>query len=156
MSIKKKHKKAIKHNIIRIISNFILDNFSLRNIGINKFYMLLHSWFIGLLVFVALFNNNVFHLIILLIIISLDAFSVVVLHQCPLTLLEKKYLKISSSELRAELLKNMNIVYQCDHEYEKHIELLINSWTVIAGKCLIILFLKTINLKLYNYNNIYI
>ena len=156
MSIKKKHKKAIKHNIIRIISNFILDNFSLRNIGINKFYMLLHSWFIGLLVFVALFNNNVFHLIILLIIISLDAFSVVVLHQCPLTLLEKKYLKISSSELRTELLKNMNIVYQCDHEYEKHIELLINSWTVIAGKCLIILFLKTINLKLYNYNNIYI
>jgi hypothetical protein len=156
MPVKKKHKKAIKNNIIRKISDFILDNFSLRNIKINKFYMLIHSWFIGLLVFVALFNNNVYHLIILLIIISLDAFSVVVLHQCPLTILEKKYLKISSSELRTELLKNMNIVYECDHEYEKHIELLINSWTIIAGKCLIILFLKTFNLKLYNYNNIYI
>jgi hypothetical protein len=156
MSIKKKHKKAIKNNIIRIISNFILENFNLKNIKINKFYMLIHSWFIGLLVFVAMFNNNVYHLIVLLIIISLDAFSVVVLHQCPLTILEKKYLKISSSELRTELLKNMGIVYQCDHDYEKHIEILINSWTVIAGKCLIILFLKTINLKLYNYNNIYI
>ena len=46
-------------------------------------------------------------------------------------------------------------MYKCDHDYERQIELLVNVFLLIALKCLTILFLRTINLKLYNYNNMY-
>ena len=155
-NLKKKYKKLINNNIIRQIALFIYENYNLKNIRLNKFYIFLHMWFIFIIGFIALFNNNIIHLCVLLFIISMDAFSVVVLNECPLTRLEKKYLNITSSEMRTISLKQCGILYECDHEYEKQIELLINVWMIISGKCLIILFLKTFNIKLFNYNNIYI
>ena len=147
--------KLVNNNIIRKISNFLNDTFHLKEIKYNSCYLIIHTIFIFLISFVALFNNNIYHLCIILIIISLDAFSVVVLHECPLTTMEKKYMNLSCCDIRNENLKKMDILYNCDHNYEKQIELLINSWTLIAGKCACIIFLKTFNLKLFNYNNIY-
>jgi hypothetical protein len=91
----------------------------------------------------------------MLIIISLDAFSIVVLHQCPLTILEKKYLKKTSCEERKNILKNVGIFYKCNHYYEHQIELLINVWLLVACKCLVIILLKTFNIKLIDNMKLY-
>jgi len=152
----KSKKYHINNNIIRKISIYLYNIFNLKNLCLSYSYYIIHSIFIFFICFITIFNTNIIHLIIILIIISLDAFSIIVLHGCPLTILEKKYLKISSSDIRRKELKKCNILYNCNHEYEKQIELLINVWMIIAGKCLIILFLKTFNIKLFNYNNIYI
>jgi len=145
----------INENIIRKVAYFLYDKFELNHVKVSKYYTTTHDIFIFLVGFVFIFNNNLLHLILLLIIVSLDAFSIVVLHKCPLTGLEKKYLKKSSCDVRREKLKSLGILYNCDHEYENQIELLINSWLLISGKCLIILLLKTFNIKLMNYNNLY-
>ena len=118
-------------------------------------WILIHNIFIFAVGFILLFNNNLFYLAVLLIIVSLDALSVVILHECPLTTMEKKYMNISSCDIRNNILKNSGIVYNCDHDYEKQIELLINVWMLIAGKCLCIIFFKTFQLKLFNHGNIY-
>ena len=142
-------------NICRQISNKINGWLDLKALGYTEYFTLIHNIFIFLVTFIGLFNHDLIHLSVLLLIISLDAISIVLLHECPLTTMEKKYLKISSCDVRRELIDGLGIMYNCDHEYEKQIELLINTWMIVAGKMLIILFLKTVNLKIINYNNIY-
>jgi hypothetical protein len=160
-NIRKKKKSSSKNNnenIIRNISNIILD--STEKIGLNQqiigtIYTYIHHLLVFLVAFIFSFNNNIIHLCVLLIIVSLDAFSVVVLHGCPLTQLEQKYLNENTCEIRSNQLKNARILYKCDHEYEKQIELLINIWMLISGKCLLLIFFNTFNFKLHNYNNTY-
>ena len=142
-------------NICRKIANRLNEWIDFKALGYTEYYTIIHHVFIFLVGFVSLFNHNIVHLSILLLIISLDAVSIVLLHECPLTTMEKKYLKISSCDVRREHLDSLGIMYNCDHEYEKQIELLINCWMLLSGKILIILFLKTFNVKLINYNNIY-
>ena len=145
----------IKNNGIRKISNFLHDNFDLKNITIRKSYIMIHSLLIFLVSFAFIFSTNIIHLIIVLIVVSLDAFAIVVMHCCPLTILEKKYMKHSSSDLRKECLKNLGISYKCNHVYENQIELLINIWLLIAIKCLTIIFFSVANIKLTNYYGLY-
>lgn len=154
----KERKNKMDENIIRKISNTILD--STEKIGLTQkilgtLYTYIHHLLVFLVAFIFSFNNNITHLCILLIIVSLDAFSVVVLHGCPLTQLEQKYLHENACEMRSKKFQNAKIVYKCDHEYEKQIELLINIWMLIAGKCLLLIFFNTFNFKLTNFNNIY-
>jgi hypothetical protein len=106
--------------------------------------------------FITIFTTSINVLIIILIIVSLDAISIVFLHECPLTTMEKKYLGITSCEMRNDFLENKGIMYKCHHDYEKQIELLINVWTIIATKCLSILFLKMFNIQLFDVNKIYV
>jgi uncharacterized membrane protein len=143
-------------NIIRNFSNFVNDNFNYKALKYTTYYKEIHHTFIFLIAFIGLFNNNIVHLCAILIIVTLDAFSVVVLHGCPLTIMESKYLNESSCDIRNNHLKNLGIMYNCDHDYEKQVELLINVWMLISGKIAVILFLKTFNLKLHNFNNIYV
>jgi hypothetical protein len=110
---------------------------------IGSTYLLIHSLFIVFCAFILLFSNSVIHLTILLLIVSLDAFSIVVLHECPLTILEKKYMGINCSEMRQKDLKNAGIHYRCNHTYEKQIELMINVWLLVAFKICCILFSQT-------------
>lgn len=145
----------LQTNIIRQITNYINDTINFKSLRDNKYYIEFHNAFIFLIAFIILFNNNVYHLILILIIISLDALSIVVLHECPLTTLEKKYLNTSACDIRKQRFKKCNILYECEHEYEIQIELLTNFWLIVAGKCLIILFLKTFNIKLMDYSNLY-
>jgi len=143
-----------EENIIRIISKNILEYTSIdTTLGIIYTYIhLLYSFLLG---FIFLFNNNLIHLFFVLIIISLNAFSIVVLHGCPLTHLEKKYLNTSSCSKYYDFFRNSKIMYKCDHDYEKQIEMLINVFLLIVLKFLTIIVIRTFNLKLYNYNNIY-
>ena len=144
MKSKSKSKDIINEiitNPIRRISTFVYNYFKLKNVNLKQ-YHILHNFYIGLIVLIMLFNNNLFHLSILLLIISLDAFSIVVLHNCPLTILEKKYLKTTLFEMRNKLIKKTGIPYKCNHQYEQTIESVINVWLMISMKCLIIIFLK--------------
>jgi hypothetical protein len=105
--------------------------------------------------FITFFTTSIRDLIIVLIIVSLDAIAVIFLHGCPLTTMEKKYLGYTSCDERNVFLKQTNIMYNCNHTYEKQIELLINIWCIIVVKCLSIVFLNLFNCKLVNSNNIY-
>jgi len=146
--------KTIKSNIIRNLCGFINEKASFKNIKGNV-YLQIHNYIILTILFVTIFNNSIIHLIIILIIISLDAFSIVVLHECPLTCLERKYLGESSIDIRNKFLKNLKISYNCDHDYEKQIELLINIWCIVVVKILCIVVLSTFKIHLHNFNNIY-
>jgi hypothetical protein len=154
--IKKIHKQ-IRNNIIRKICNYLYSYFDLKKFEYLKnslLYTGLHSLYIIIISFILTFDCNILHLIIILIIISLDAFAMIVFHRCPVTLLEKKYLKYNIPNILKKNLKSLNICYNCSHEYESQIEVIINVWLLIASKCLIIIFLKMFNIKLIN-NGIY-
>ena len=146
----------INNNIIRKICIYMKNILNINFLFFNKYLMIIHYLIISLITFILIFNNNIIHLIITLIIVSIDGFAVVVLHGCPLTTLEKKYLKISSSKIVINKLKNSGIFYSCNHEYEKQIDLLTYAWIFFACKCLRIIFLKTFNIKLINYSSIYL
>jgi len=142
-------------NVCRKFAKYINDNFNLKALKYTTYFKEIHHIFIFLIAFIGLFNNNILHLSIILFILSLDAVSIVLLHECPLTTMEKKYLNTSSCDIRNDYLKSLGIMYNCDHDYEKQIELLINAWMLVTGKIIVILLLKTFNLKLINFNNIY-
>ncbi len=151
----KKPKININKNIIRRISNYLNKVF-----GFNKLrglvYYYIHFYLIFMIGFISIFTTSISFLIIMLVIVSLDAVSIVVLHECPLTTMEQKYLGITSCDERNKLLENAGIMYNCNHNYEKQIELLINVRTIIATKCLSIIFFKMFDIKLMDVNNIYV
>ena len=152
--IKEKCEIDINANVVRQISNQFNNMFNFNKLkGI--FYFNVHLYLMIVIGFITLFTTSVNVLLALLIIVTLDADSVVFLHECPLTTMEKKYLGITSCEMRNEFLEKKGIMYKCDHDYEKQIELLINVWIIIASKCLFILFLKMFNIQLFDVNKIY-
>ena len=144
----------VKNNLGRQIYAYLIKFMSFKQMRGLAYYNL-HCGFIFLITFITIFSTSKIELTILLAIISLDAVSVIYLHECPLTSLEKKYLGYTSCDERDGYLRQMNIMYNCDHTYEKQIELLINIWCIIAMKCLLIIFLNMSNIKLYDVNNIY-
>jgi hypothetical protein len=155
--INKKIKEINEENIIRNLSRKILEYIpnGLNDNTFGIFYKYIHFIYSFLIGFIFLFNNNLLHLYFLLIIIFLNAGSIVVFHGCPLTHLERKYLNTSSCSEYYDFYRNSKIMYKCDHDYERQIEMLVNVFLLVVLKCLTILFLRTFNLKLYNYNNIY-
>jgi hypothetical protein len=91
--------------------------------------------------FILFFNNNLLVLSILFIIISIDALTIIILHNCPLTMLEKKYLGKSIVNSHKKIFKKMKVVYKCNHEYESQLEFVINlaSFTITKIFCIIIM-----------------
>jgi|UniRef100_A0A6C0EVZ2 hypothetical protein len=150
-----KNLKMMEDNIIRRTCHYLYDKFNLKEVQESTMYRHIHDTFIFLICVIVLFNNKLSHLAVIFLIVSMDAFSIVVLHRCPLTDLERKYIKRSSCDDRDELLNSIGVSYDCDHEYEKQVELLINVWLMVAGKCMCIIALKMLNIKLFNFNNIY-
>jgi len=116
--------------------------------AIGHYYLLIHNIIIGVGCFVFFFSNRIFYLAVLLNMIILDCMSIVFIHDCPLTMLEKMYLDNSLVEVRQKSFKEMGIVYECDHEYEKQLELLINLWSFIALKIFYIIIMDMTNIKL--------
>ena len=127
-------------NIIRRLSNYIRPH--LKKV-FGYYYVLAHTLILATGGFVLLFSNNVFYLTILLLIVSLDAFAIVVLHDCPLTILEKKYLKHSIKKEHNKIYKKYNILHKCNHLYESQIEYATNIWVMVSCKILCILFMQT-------------
>lgn len=130
----------IQQNIIRTIYLFIKKYIPIAK-GI--YYSILHFLLIIGCCFVLLFNNNLYHLTILLLIVSIDSISIIFLHDCPLTKLEKKYLNISGRELMNISYKNVGIIYKCDHFYESQLELLANIWSIVVLKILFIIIFRS-------------
>lgn len=119
-------------------------------------YITLHMIFIVGVTFVFIFNTSITFLCVLLIIVTLDAGAIVFLHGCPLTHLERKYLGTDDCEMKRKVIENCSILYHCDHEYEKQVEVMINIWTMIASKILVLLVCKTFQWKFVNYDNFYV
>jgi hypothetical protein len=135
-NIKNEYSKLVSENIVRIILNSIpacVKTF------IGSYYAFIHSLLAFLGLMIMLFSNNLLYLSALLLVIILDSLSIVFLHDCPLTMLEKKYLGTSTVSARRAALKNMGILFTCDHEYESQLELLINMWTIVAIKMFVII-----------------
>jgi hypothetical protein len=150
----RREKIDVNANVVRQISNHLNNIFNFKKLkGI--FYFNVHLYLMIVIGFITLFTTSVHVLLAILTIVTLDGCSVVFLHECPLTTMEKKYLGISSCEMRNQFLEKRGIMYKCDHDYDKQIELLINVWIIIASKCLMILFLKMFNIQLFDVNNIY-
>ena len=110
---------------------------------IGYYYVIIHSIIIVLGMLILLFSTNVNHLACVLIAIILDSICIVTLHDCPLTMLEQKYLGTSSLCGKFEGLHKANIVFECNHKYESQLELLINAWSFCAIKMFVIILLRT-------------
>ena len=82
---------VINNSKARKISNSIREKLNITDYVFGTYYYLLHYIFMILIIIIFIFTNNITFLVILLNIILLDAASVVVLHDCPLSILEKKY-----------------------------------------------------------------
>jgi hypothetical protein len=151
---KEKPENILPRNAIReFLNNFIKKDIKDKILG--SYYMSLHSIIIFLGTTIILFSNNIFHLIAILICVAVDSLCIVILHDCPLTFLEKKYLGSSIAELREKRLADYNIVYKEDHLYETQIELLINLTCLIVFKILVLVFLDLFNIDKPNYPAIY-
>ena len=145
----KKKIKTINNLKIRQLSNKLRETFNLKDCIFGTYYQIIHYIFMFLIIFVFIFSNNLLYLIILLNILAIDTFSIVVFHDCPLSLLEKKYLGISSLENRIYSVKNYNIMYTNNKVYDLTLDILINIWSLIALKILFIIFLNLFDYSKY-------
>lgn len=144
--MKSKLDKIKKHkNKIRDLSN-TSSNFMKEVIG--NYYGLLHTILIIGGAAIILFSKNLIHLSIILLIISLDAFAIVVRHDCPLTQMEEKYLGVSGKRQINEFLKSYGLVYNCSHLYESQLELVVNFWALTACKIVMLICLKMLKIEL--------
>jgi hypothetical protein len=109
-----------------------------------NYYMIIHYCIMLLCGIILLIDSNIFHLAIILNIIMLDALSIVVCHNCPLTILEKKYLKRSIVTDHKKNLQNMDICFRCDHVYESTFEFLVNMASLNILKIAALIMLKLI------------
>lgn len=147
-----KIKVFFENNIIRKISQRCQEIFTE---GFRKSYYFFHCLLIFFVCYVFLFGTDLLHLVIILLLVSIDSFSIVVMHNCPLTQMEKKYLKDSTNDERKRMLKHLGISYKCEHVYENQIETMVNIWLLVSSKILIILFLKMTHFKIVDGSNIY-
>ena len=127
--------------IFNLPSNFIKQ-------VIGNYYGLLHTILIIGGAAIILFSKNLVHLSIILLIISLDAFAIVVRHDCPLTQMEEKYLGVSGKRQINEFLKSYGLVYNCSHLYESQLELVVNFWALTACKIVMLICLKMLKIEL--------
>jgi len=105
---------------------------------IGCYYGFLHICVMIIGATVLLFDNNVLHLFLILSCISIDALSCVILHNCPLTLLERKYLGVGWKGFQNKIFKKIKIDFRCNHEYEATVELLTNLGALTMFKILFI------------------
>ena len=109
-------------------------------------YVFLHWLYALFISIILLFEKKIIHLFILLVIISIQTYSIVVFRKCPLTLLERKHEhKINHKKI----LQNVGIDFKCNHEYESSLEIMILIWVLISLK-IFILIIKLLVLKLIN------
>lgn len=144
--------KNINNSIIRKMHIYISKYIDFNDEFFRSYYKIIHTIFMVFVAFIIIFNTNIVFLCCILIIVTIDANSVIFMHGCPLTILEKKYLKNKCK--KTDIFKKIGILHNCSHEYEQQLELLINVWCVVACKILLIIFFRTFNIKLQN-NNLY-
>lgn len=145
----------LPRNVVREFLNNVINK-DLKSKILGSYYVIIHSLIMYFGMTIILFSNNIYHLFAILLFVSLDALSVVILHDCPITLLEKKYLDSSMAQLKESQLKECNIVYKDNHLYETQIELLINLASIIILKILVLIFIDLFNIQQPNYPTIFL
>lgn len=117
---------------------------------IRSYYIYLHliTMLFGLII--VLFSKKIFHLIIILIVLCLDGLANILFQDCPLTILEKKYSKMSMSKLKNRIYKKLGINYKCNHIYENQLEMIINTISVTTIKIFVIVLCDIFNIKISN------
>ena len=145
----------LPRNVVREFLNNVINK-DLKSKILGSYYVIIHSLIMYFGMTIILFSNNIYHLFAILLFVSLDALSVVILHDCPITLLEKKYLDSSMAQLKEQQLKECNIVYKDNHLYETQIELLINLASIIILKILVLIFMDLFNIQQPNYPEIFL
>jgi hypothetical protein len=154
MSCINKSKKDKKNNESKGLIKEILEKNKMRNVClitnalmkkiIGSYYFIIHIILIFLGCIVLLFSSNIFYLLILMNIIFIDGVAMLSYHECPLTILEQKYLDTNMSKQSKINLNNSNIFHNCDHIYESQFELIINLCTLLIVKVLSIIILKSL------------
>ena len=114
---------------------------------LGNYYWFLHAFIMMSAGTILLFDNNIYHLLILFNIACADAIACIFLHDCPLTVLENKYLKSSLVNGKYNCLKNSPILYECNHNYEKTLEFVTNMVCFLFGKINVLLIMKLFKLQ---------
>jgi len=110
---------------------------------IGNYYYTIHVILIILGCIVLLFSSNIGYLLVLLNIVLIDGVAMLSYHECPLTILEQKYLDTNMSSESKCSLNNLNINHKCSHVYESQVELIINLFTLLAIKILFLIIMKS-------------
>jgi len=149
----KKGKKIIheiENTLVRQIGKYVTP-FLQNTIGI--YYGWLHLFIMISSGTILLFDNNIYHLIILLNIVFLDCISCVFIHDCPLSPLEHKYLSSCLIDWEPFLFNKLNILYKCNHRYEITLEFLTNMLALIYGKINFLILMKLFKFNINVTNN---
>lgn len=145
---KTKHiQNEIENTLVRTISKKTTPYL---NKLIGNYYWLMHAMIMMGSGIVLLFDNNIYHLLAIFNIVCIDCIACVFLHDCPLTILENKYLYNSIVNDKSYVLKNANILYKCDHQYEKTLEFLTNMVCFLFGKITFLILLKLFKVQIIN------
>ena len=117
--------RSISDTILHTIFNSTLQKYFRQIIG--NYYVWIHLFIMTLGVYIILFSMNPYSLIFMINILAIDAFTIVILHDCPLTMLERYYIKNSSVYWRLKTLRNCGIKYTLENEYDIQLEVVINA-----------------------------
>lgn len=138
--LEKFFRKIYENNIIR---RFFMGNKEERlKIYRGVYYQIFHSLIVCSILIIVCFVNDIWYLMILLMILSMDSFCIIVLHNCPLTMLERKYLGTSLFEEKIQFLDAVGIQYKADHSYEKQLELVTNTVCMLVFKILVLIIVR--------------
>ena len=138
-------KKEIGNSLVRKIGNIITPVLK-RLFGYYYFYIHLFIMFTS--ANILLFSNNIFHLFVVMSIVFMDCVACIFLHDCPLTILEHKYLNDCIVDTKPFILRNMNIMYKCNHRYESTLDFLTNMLTLFFGKINVLILMKLLNINM--------
>jgi hypothetical protein len=111
------------------------------------YYCTVHCIFMFLIGVIILFVKNKLFLCMTLFILSLDAIANVVLFDCPLSALEKKYLNTSIIDTRLKMLQYSGMMYANNRSYDTQLEVIINGWTLCAAKILFLIIFDCFKIK---------
>ena len=145
-------KKIIKEyndNIIRKILFCLKPYF---NYFIGSYYSVMHYALMFFFALITIFNNNIICLSGTLVILICIGFVNVLIHDCPLTRLERKYLGKSNDKILKKQIKKLGIHYRSNNIYEYQLEILTNMGALIAFKIFGIIVIRTFDIKLITEN----
>ena len=136
--------KECNDNIVRKLLFWLKPYF---NYFIGNYYTVIHNLLIISVTSILLFSNNINYLCAILIIMTLIWIVNVMLHNCPLTHLERKYLGKSNREHIKKIVHKLGIHYRANEIYEFQLEIITNVTGFIAFKIMGIIILKILNIK---------
>jgi hypothetical protein len=116
----------------------------------SNYYAYIHWIYAICIAIIILVNNNICNLLAILFILSLNALSIVICHQCPITMLEKKHTGTSLADNKIRFYQNLGVSYKSTHIFEQELEIVINAAVCVVMKCLLLILFKTFNAKSFN------